>query len=138
MNVIPGDDILHARGHGGTDGEDKALFEGPAQQAQHTVPLRAVREVGHAVCSWVSNTGVWVLWLWAIKRRIGISLEGTTAFKTVMHLLASVTTIILLYSKNLNLKCIIQEASGSQNKRFSVFNCFLTSFVSSITKNCEH
>ena len=67
MNVIPGDDILHARSHGGTDGEDKALFKGPAQQAQHTVPLRAVREVGHAVCSRVPNTRVWVFWLLASK-----------------------------------------------------------------------
>lgn len=67
MNVIPGDDILHARSHGGTDGEDKALFEGPAQQAQHAVPLRAVREVGHTVCSWVPNTWVGVLWLFAAK-----------------------------------------------------------------------
>ncbi len=63
MNVIPGDDILHARSHGGTDGEDKALFEGPAQQAQHTVPLRAVREVGHTVSSWVPNTWVGMFWL---------------------------------------------------------------------------
>lgn len=67
MYVIPGDDILHARSHGGTDGEDKALFEGPAQQAQHTVPLRAVREVGHTVCSWVPNTWVGVFWLLATK-----------------------------------------------------------------------
>lgn len=67
MNVIPGDDILHARSHGGTNGEDKALFKGPAQQAQHTVPLRAVREVGHAVCSRVPNTWVGVFWLLATK-----------------------------------------------------------------------
>lgn len=67
MNVIPGDDILHARSHGGTDGEDKALFKGPAQQAQHAVPLRAVREVGHAVCSGIPNTWVGVFWL--VKRR---------------------------------------------------------------------
>lgn len=67
MNVIPGDDILHARSHGGTDGEDKALFKGPAQQAQHSVPLGAVREVGHAVCSGIPNTGVRVFWLWVAK-----------------------------------------------------------------------
>lgn len=67
MNVIPGDDILHARSHGGTNGEDKALFKGPAQQAQHTVPLGAVREVGHAVCSRVPNTWVGVFWLLATK-----------------------------------------------------------------------
>lgn len=65
MNVIPGDDILHARRHGGTDGEDKALLEGPTQKAQHTIPLGAVREVGHTVCSWVPNTRVWVFWLLA-------------------------------------------------------------------------
>lgn len=63
MNVIPGDDILHARSHGGTDGEDKALFKGPAQQAQHTVPFRAVREVGHTVRSGVPNTWVRMFWL---------------------------------------------------------------------------
>lgn len=67
MNVIPGDDILHARSHGGTNGEDKALFKGPAQQAQHAVPLRTVREVGHAVCSWIPDTRVWVLRLWTVK-----------------------------------------------------------------------
>lgn len=61
VNVIPGDDVLQARSHGGTDSEDKALFEGPTQQAQHTVPLRAIREVGHTVRSWVSNTRVWVI-----------------------------------------------------------------------------
>lgn len=75
MNVIPGDDILHARSHGGTDGEDKALFEGPTQQAQHAVPLRAVWEVGHTVCSWVSNTGVGVFRLFGNKtsqNRIGV------------------------------------------------------------------
>lgn len=67
MNVIPRDDILHARSHGGTDGEDKALLKGPAQQAQHTVPLWAVGEVGHAVSSWVPNTWVRVFWLLAMK-----------------------------------------------------------------------
>lgn len=67
VNVIPGNDILHACSHGGTDGEDKALFEGPAQQAQHTIPLRAVREVGHAVSSWVANAWIWVFWLLASK-----------------------------------------------------------------------
>lgn len=63
MNVIPGDDVLHARSHGGTDGEDKALFKGPAQQAQHAVPLGAVREVGHAVGSRIPNSRVGVFWL---------------------------------------------------------------------------
>lgn len=67
MNVIPGDDILHARSHGGTDGEDKALFKGLAQQAQHSVPLGAVREVGHAVCPGIPDTGVGVFWLWVAK-----------------------------------------------------------------------
>lgn len=68
MNVIPGDDILHARSHGGTDGEDKALFKGPAQQAQHAVPLGAVGEVGHAVRSGIPNTWVGVFWLWVANK----------------------------------------------------------------------
>lgn len=68
MNVIPGDDILQARSHGGTDGEDKALLKCPAQQAQHTVPLGAVREVGHAVCSRIPNTRIGVFGLLAKKK----------------------------------------------------------------------
>ena len=56
--VIPGDDILQACSHGGTDGENKALFKGPAQHAQHSVTLRVVGEVGNTVCSGVPNTWV--------------------------------------------------------------------------------
>ena len=63
VNIIPGDDVSYACGHGGTDGEDKALFEGPAQQAQHAVPLGAVREVGDAVGPWVPHTWVGMLGL---------------------------------------------------------------------------
>jgi len=63
VDVVPGDDVVHARGHGGTDGEYKALFEGPAEQAQHTVPIWAVREVGYSVRPWVSYSWVWMLWL---------------------------------------------------------------------------
>lgn len=69
VNVIPGDDILHARSHGGTDGEDKALLEGAAKQTQHAVPLRAVWEVGHTVCSGVPDTWIWVFWLLTIKKK---------------------------------------------------------------------
>lgn len=64
MNVIPGDDILQACGHGGTDGEDKALFKGLAQQAQHTVPFGAVGEVSHAVRSRIANTRIRMFRLW--------------------------------------------------------------------------
>lgn len=65
--VIPGDDILQACSHGGTNGENKALFKGPAQHAQHSVTLRAVGEVGNTVCSGVPNTWVGVFWLLATK-----------------------------------------------------------------------
>lgn len=78
VNVIPSDDILHARCHGGTDSEDKALFKGPAQQTQHTVSFRAVREVGHAVCSWVSNTWIWMLWLQEKKNPYNKAMFMTT------------------------------------------------------------
>ena len=61
MDVVPGDDVMHARRHGGTDGEDKALFEGPPQQAQDAVPLGAVWEVGHAVRSRVPHPWVRML-----------------------------------------------------------------------------
>lgn len=54
---------MQACGHGGTDGKDKALFKGPAQQAQHAVPLRAVREVGHAVRSRIANARIGVFGL---------------------------------------------------------------------------
>lgn len=63
MDVIPSNNILHACSQRGTDGKDKALFEGPPQQAQHTVPLRAVREVSDPVCSGVSNTRIGMLYL---------------------------------------------------------------------------
>ena len=63
MDVVPGDDVVHASGHGGTDGKYEALFEGPPEQAQHAVAIGAVWEVGYAVCSWVPYSWVWMLWL---------------------------------------------------------------------------
>lgn len=86
MNVIPGDDILQARGHGGTDGEDKALFKGLAQQAQHAVPLGAVREVGHAVRSRIANARIGVFGLWTSKGGENKSIEylETTKHQSVV------------------------------------------------------
>lgn len=33
MNIIPGNNIIHASGHGGAYGEDEALFKRPTQHA---------------------------------------------------------------------------------------------------------
>lgn len=76
VNVIPGDDILQARGHGGTDGEDKALFKCLAQQAQHAVPLGAVGEVGHAVRSRIADTRIGVF---GLRRTIDLSILEQSA-----------------------------------------------------------
>ena len=61
VDVVPGNDVMHARCHGGTNGEDKALFEGPPQQAQDAVPLGAVWEISHAVRSRVPHPWVRML-----------------------------------------------------------------------------
>ena len=63
MNVIPGDDIMHACGHGGADSEDEALLKGPPQQAQNSVPLWAVGQVGNSVRARIPDSWVWVLLL---------------------------------------------------------------------------
>lgn len=61
VDVVPGNDVMHSCGHGGPYGEDEALFEGPAEQAQDPVPLWAVWEVSHAVRTRVAYTRVRVL-----------------------------------------------------------------------------
>lgn len=63
VDIIPGNNVMHASGHRGAYGKDQALLKCPPQHAEDTVSLRAVWQVCHTVCAWVPHPRVWVLLL---------------------------------------------------------------------------
>lgn len=60
VDVVPGDDIRSPCGHGRADSEGETLVKCLAEQGQHLVALRAVREVGHPCGARIPNSWVWV------------------------------------------------------------------------------
>lgn len=60
VDVVPGDDIRSPCGHGRADSEGETLVKCLAEQGQHLVALRAVREVGHPCGTRIPNSWVWV------------------------------------------------------------------------------
>lgn len=63
VDVIPGDDVGAAGGHGGADGKGEALVKGLAEQRQHLVAFWAVRQVSDAGGAGVADSRIGVLHL---------------------------------------------------------------------------
>lgn len=71
VDVIPGDDIRSPCGHGRANSEGETLVKRLAEQGQHLVALRAVREVGHPCGARIPNSWVWVFSLGGGGSKVG-------------------------------------------------------------------
>lgn len=61
VNIIPGDDVVVARGGRLSDGENESPVEPYYQQLQDLLSLHTVWQVGSASCAGIPHPRVWML-----------------------------------------------------------------------------